>query len=241
MCYNLSMDVFTPLGIVLMSMLILAFLQLEPGIFALFSHYARGKFPTQRRALLTTFYMLGVEIVAAILFICCLLFVNILFYYVFRPENSFLIWIAAGILFALAIVCLLCYYHPGIGSRLFIPRQTADALRHYASRASSRSDAFTLGALTSVLEIPFTLPLFAISAISTIELATVWFPNLLLGLFVILAPLLPLAVIRLKYRAGYNLADFMRARVRTKSFVRLILCFAYTALAVLFICEFSLN
>ena len=241
MCYNLSMDVFTPLGIVLMSMLILAFLQLEPGIFALFSHYARGKFPAQKRALLTTFYMLGAETIAAILFICCLLFVNLLFYYVFRPENSFLIWIAAGILFALALVCLLCYYRPGAGSQLFIPRHAADALRHYAHHANSRSDAFALGALTGILEIPFTLPLFAISAISIIELATAWFPNLFLGLFVILAPLLPLVIIRLKYRAGYHLADFMRARVRAKSFVRLLLCFAYTALAVLFICEFSLH
>lgn len=224
-----------------MSMLILAFLQLEPGIFALFSHYARGKFPTKKRALLTTFYMLGVETVTAFLFICCLLFINILFYYVFRPENSFLVWIATGILFALAIVCLLCYYRRGSGSQLFITRHTAEALRHYASRANTRSDAFTLGALTSVLEIPFTLPLLAISAISVIELSTAWLPNLFLGLFIILAPLLPLVIIRLKYRAGYNLADFMRARVRTKSFIRLLLCFAYTAIAVLFICDFTLS
>ena len=235
MCYNLSMDVFTPLGIVIMSTLILAFLQLESGIFALFSHYARGKFSREKRARLTTFYMLGVETVVAFLFICSLLFVNLVFMYIFRPETSFLLWILVGILFALAIVSLVCYFRPGPGTQLFIPRKAAETLRRYARETDKRSDAFTLA---SVLELPFTLPLFLISAISIIELTTAWFPFLFLALLIILMPLLPLSLIRFKYRAGYNLADIMRARVQAKPLVRLLLCFAYTAIAVLFVVDF---
>lgn len=221
-----------------MSTLILAFLQLQPGIFALFAHYARGKFPRRKRALLTTFFMLGVETVAAFLFICAMLFVNVFFLYAFRPETSFLIWILVGVIFALAIVSLVCYFRPGPGSRLFIPQKAAESLAHYARTASSRSDAFTLGALAGVLELPFTLPLYLISAISIIELAATWSPNLLLSLLIVLAPLFPLVFVRYQYHLGYNLADLMRSRVRNKSFARLILCFAYTSIAVLFVVEF---
>lgn len=239
MCYNLSMSGFTPLGIVILSTLILAFLQLEPGIFALFSHYATGKFSHKKRAILTTFFMLGVETVSACLFICALLFVNLFFMYAFRPETSFLSWIIVCILLILAFVSLFCYYHPGrSGSELFIPRKCAETLDSYAAKVGTRSDAFTLGALSGVLELPFSLPLYIISAIAIVELTIAIPPLILLALLFVLAPLLPLILIRCRFRVGYNLADIIRSRVRNKSAVRLVLAFSYLALAILFMMEF---
>ena len=240
MCYNLSMISFTPLGIVIMSTLILAFLQLEPGIFALFSHYAMGKFNHKKRAMLTTFFMLGVETVSACLFICALLFVNLFFLYAFRPETSFLCWILVGVLVALAIVSLFCYYRPGknTGSQFFIPRKCAETLESYAAKIGTRSDAFTLGALSGVLELPFSLPLYLISAIAIIELSVEQPPLILLALLFILVPILPLALVRCRYRAGFTLADLLRSRERNKSAIRLVLTISYLALAILFIMEY---
>ena len=184
--------------------------------------------------------MLGVETVSACLFICALLFVNLFFLYAFRPETSFLGWIIVGVLIALALVSLFCYYRPGAnsGSQLFIPRKCAETLDSYAAKISTRSDAFTLGALSGVLELPFTLPLYLISAISIIELSLEASPFILLALLFVLVPLLPLVFIRARFRAGYNLADILRSRIRSKPAIRLVLTLSYLTLAILFIMEY---
>ena len=233
-CYNLSMSFFTSLGIVVLSMLILTFLQLTPGVFALFTHYAIGKYGRKKASYITTFYILGVETVAACLFMSTLLFSNLLFFYSMSPGTSYLSWVMAGIMVALAIASFLYYFRGGNGTKLFIPRNCAATLENYAREANSRSDAFILGALSGVLEMPFTLPLYIIGAFSVIEL-TASFPICqLLALAFVIVPTIPLFVIRLKYRAKYNLAEIQRARVHDKKFVRILMCFSYAAIAVLF-------
>ena len=89
--------------------------------------------------------------------------------------------------------------------------------------------------MSGILELPFTLPLYLISAISLIKLTAAFGPSSLLILLVILAPTVPLFFLRLRFRMGYNLADIMRARTRDKSFIRILLVFSYASLAILFI------
>lgn len=235
MCYNQNMSSIISLGIVILSMLILAFLQLTPGVFALFRHYANGRFSRKKAAMLSTFFAIGTETVAASLFICALLSANAFFFYSPRPETGFLSWILVGILLALALICLLCYYRSGTGSQLFIPRRCAAALENYAASATTRSDAFVLGALSGVLELPFTLPLYLISAIALIQLTAAFGPSDLLAIPFILAPTAPLFALRLRFRTNYNLADIMRARAHDKVFIRILLVFSYVSLAILFI------
>ncbi len=67
------------------------------------------------------------------------------------------------------------------------------------------------------------------------ELAADTPAGLFLGLGLALAPVCPLMILRLKYRNGYHLADLQRARVHDKNLVRIVLCFGYTAIAVLLI------
>ena len=227
------MSGITSLEILLLSMLILAFLQLQPGIFAIFMHYASAKFKHRKRSLLATFYILGVETTAACMFICMLLFAN-LFYMLSNPQITF--GVTCGIivvLILLAILSLTCYFRRGRGTKLFIPRHLAKALTNYAQSATTRSDAFVLGALTGVLELPFTLPLYFISAIALV-LFTVALPaGQLFGLAFILAPTIPLFAIRLRYKFGANLAGILRTRFRDKVFVRFFLTLAYATLALL--------
>ena len=232
------MSIMTSGGIVILATLILAFLQLEPGIFALFSHYSSGKFTAKKRALFTTFFMLGVETVSAILFLCSVLFVNIFYFFNTRPEATFSAWLLIGILFALAIVSLIGYYRPGSGSRLFIPRKCAATLEHYAANVNSRSDAFVLGAFSGILELPFTLPLYLAAASSIVILSVIWPPSLLLAFVFVFIPLLPLFFLRYRFRLGFNLADIMRTRVRNKNFIRFLLCFAYSVIAILLIINY---
>ena len=68
------MSVFVSVGIVILAMLIMAFLQLSSGVFSLFYHYASGKYSKSRASDMTLFFILGTETAAACLFFCSYLF-----------------------------------------------------------------------------------------------------------------------------------------------------------------------
>ncbi len=234
-CYNLNMSFFVSLGIVFIAMLIMACLQLQPGVFLLFYHYASGKYSKSRTSDMSIFFILGAETAAACLFLCSYYIANLLFFYQFRPETSFFAWVLVGMLMAMALMSFLCYFRPGSGTRLFIPRKCASNLLEHAKSAKSRSDAFTLGALSSICELPFTLPLYIITSVEIIEMSVEFFPSNILTILYIVIPTLPLFFIRWKFQAGYNLADIQRSRVKDKTFTRIILCFSYVTIAILFI------
>lgn len=229
------MSFFISLGIVFLAMLIMASLQLQPGVFALFYHYASGKYSKSRASDMTLFFILGAEVAAACLFLCSYYIVNLFFLYQFRPETSFFAWFIVGILVALAFMSFFCYFRPGPGTRLFISRKCANSLNEHAKTAKSRSDAFTLGALSGIYEIPFTLPLYFITSMEIMEMSVEFFPSHLLTILYIIIPTLPLFFIRWKFQTSHNLANIQRSRVKDKIFTRLILCFSYIAITVLFI------
>lgn len=229
------MSFFISLGIVILAMLIMASLQLQPGVFALFCHYASGKYSKKRASDLTLFFILGAETVSACLFLCAYYLANLFFFYQFRPETSFFAWVMVGILIALSLMSLFCYFRPGPGTKLFISRQCAKNLGTHARLAKSRSDAFLLGAFSSVCELLFTLPLYVITSIEIMEMAVEFSPSHLLTLLYIIVPIIPLFIIRWRFHLGHNLADIQKSRVKDKNFTRIILCFSYLSITILFI------
>ena len=229
------MSFFISLGIVILAMVIMASLQLQPGVFALFYHYASGKYSKTRTSDLTIFFILGAETAAACLFLCSYYITNLFFFYQFQPETSFFAWIIAGILITLSITSLIYYFRPGPGTKLFISRKYAKNLNAHARIAKSRSDAFILGALSGIYELPFTLPLYFITSIEIIEMTTESFSGHLLTLLYIITPIIPLLIIRWRFQTGHNLADIERSRVKDKKFIRIILSLSYLSIAILFI------
>lgn len=234
-CYNLSMSFFVSLGIVIIAMLIMACLQLQSGLFSLFYHYASGKYSKAKASRLTIFFIFGAEIAAACLFLSSYYIANLLFLYQFRPETSFFAWIIVGMLMAMALMSALCYFRRGSGTRLFISRKCANNLNLHAKNAKSTSDAFALGALSSVCELPFTLPLYIVTSMEIIEMTVEFYPSHILTILYIIIPTIPLFVIRWRFKNGYNLADIQRSRAKDKNFTRIILCFSYIAITILFI------
>lgn len=229
------MSFFVSLGIVFIAMLIMACLQLQPGVFALFYHYASGKFSKKRTSDLTLFFILGAETAAACLFVCSYYIANLFFLYEFRPETSFFAWILIGMLMAMALMGFLCYFRPGDGTKLFIPRKCATSLDLSTRNTKTRSDAFTLGALSGICELPFTLPLYIVTSIEIMEMTAEFLPSNILTILYIVVPTIPLFVTRWKFQTGSNLADIQRSRVKDKAFTRIILCFSYVTIAILFI------
>lgn len=233
------MSVFISVGIVILAMLIMASLQLVPGVFALFYHYASGKYTEQKVSRLALFYIIGVEIIAAFLFVAAFYLSYVLFINDLDPHNNILTWTFVGILIALALASFFFYFRSPrskSSSELFIPRKFAASLDSYARKVKSPSDAFALGALANIPELIFTLPLYIITATEIMYMHTEYLADDFLTVLYIVISAIPLLISYYSFRSGHTLADIMRLRIRDKTFHRLCLSLSYLTIAVLIIC-----
>ena len=231
------MSVLTSLGILILSMLILAFLQLVPGIFALFSHHVSGKYSRLKASDLTIFFIVGAEtaITLILLTIYVVLANSALLAYV--TTTRCFAWIIAGILAAIGLLILFCYFRKSPGTELFISRRLAQGYQHKITTVKSRSDAFILGFFAALPELIFTLPIFIISTIVIMQIGPD--PLARAGLIVLVAicAILPLFIIHSSFAIGHSLADFIKFRFRNKPFFRFCLCFLYLLVALLIVLE----
>lgn len=230
------MSAFISLGIVILAMLIMASLQLTPGVFALFYHYALGNFSKAKASHLSIFFIIGTEIIAACLYLSIFYLTCIFFFDNLHPETSILFWALAGIFIALGIISFFFYFRSGAGTKLFVPRKYAEALDLNAKSIKTCSDAFMLGALAGTYELAFTLPLYIVTCIEIMHMGIEGFASNFLTIVYILVPVIPLFFIRWKYQTGHNLADIQKSRVRDKFFTRFIIAFSYILIAILIIC-----
>ena len=229
------MGVFTSLGIVIVAMVIMGSLQLSPGIFALFYHYASGKFSKKKTAHLAFFFILGIEVLSACIFLFSHYAVYALFIGQSNPLDSILYWAIAGILLALSGASFFFYFRRGSGTKLFIPREYARSLNNYAKSVKDPIDAFTLGAFSTICELLFTLPLYLVTALELMRMDTEFFTSPLLTVIYIIVPTIPLFIMRLQFKNDYNLADIQRTRVKDKNFTRITLGVCYFSVAILII------
>lgn len=229
------MSVFISLGIIVLSILIMTFLTLTSGVFALFNHYAYGKYSRKKAETLTFYFILGYETMSSCVFLSVYLLVAIAVADLSHLGTNIMTWILLGIIIALAFISLFFYYRRGPGTRLFIPRTIATSLLHHAKTAKTRSDAFTLGALSSTPELIFTLPLYIITSAEILQLSTTHPGSSLLTVFYIVVPTIPLFIERWRFHLGHNLADAARSRVHNKNFTRFFLCLNYFLIAFLII------
>ncbi len=201
--------------------LILDLLQLAPGVFALFYHYALGKFGKKVARLLGTFFVFGFLFTSISLFLATFLLTE---------DSELLRAIMAGIFIALGVAGGVFYYRRGSGSRLYISRRLAHAFQEGAKNPKGPIEAFLLGAVSGVTECIFTVPLFIMATlqIKTFESGIIQF-DLAAALFAIV--IIPFLIIFVAYQSGANLADIMRMRARNKGFNRLMLCFLFMLLA----------
>ena len=236
--YNFSMSVFISVGIVILAMLIMASLQLVPGVFALFYHYASGKYSHKKVSALSLCFILGAEIIAVVLFVSALYISYTLFINDLDPHNNVLTWMFIGILIALSIASFFFYFRNSRGddSKLFIPRDFAQSLDLRARKVKKPSDAFALGVFSNVPELIFTFPLYIITATEIMYMHTEYLADDFLTVLYIIISAIPLLITYYSFRSGKNLADIMRSRIRDKAFHRLCLSLSYATIAILIIC-----
>lgn len=198
-------------------------MQLVPGIFALFYHYALGKKSVKKADDLSLYFIFGTETFVAVVWFLAFFILPII------PKPLF--WIIAGVLIAESLISLFFYYRKGHGTALFLPRHSAKVLEEHAKNVKTNSDAFVLGFFANTPELFFTLPLYFIAV--AILTRDYFFPYAAYIIISILLTILPLFVIHILYRTDHNLAEIERSRVRLKPFVRLFLSVMFLMLAAL--------
>ena len=228
------MSVLTSVGIMLLSMLVMALLQLVPGVFAIFSHYANGKYSRNKATDLATFFILGAESAVVVIFLSVYAILCATPAMTYVVDSELFGWIIAGVFIALALVVLGLYYRKSKGSELFIPRSFASNLRARLPGIKSRSDAFTMGLFSTVPELVITLPLYIIVAVTVMRLGETSPERAGMIMLFTLAAVAPLLIMHTvsHYR---NMADYMRFRFRHKNFFRFMIALCYLLIAGLII------
>lgn len=227
------MSIIISLGIIVFAMLIVASLQLVPGVFLLFYHHALGRFSKAKASDFALFFMLGVETISVFLFLSLYYLICIFFFDGVNTNNLILNWIIIGIMLALSLASIFFYYRRGKGTKLFLPRTYATVLNSDAKMVKNRSDAFLLGAFSGTFELIFTLPLYLLSSIEIIKIESYGFPANLLAILFVFAPLIPLLASYSYFATNFNLADLIKNRFKVKPFIRFILSFSYFMIAIL--------
>ncbi|MCR5700320.1 MAG: hypothetical protein K6G49_02735 [Candidatus Saccharibacteria bacterium] len=227
------MSVLTAVGILVLAMLIMASLQLVPGIFALFSHYVAGKYPRSRATDLSTFFILGVETSVVVIFFCTYAILCCSPAVTFIVDSDIFAWTMAGIFIALTLGILGFYFRKGPGTKLFISRRLASNFNAKVIATKTRSDAFTLGLTASVPELIFTLPIYLMAAISIMRLDSTPLERAGIILLFAIVSVFPLIIIH--HLSNHNFADFIKFRFKNKAFFRFVLALFYLFIAALII------
>ena len=228
------MSIFTSLGIFIISGLIIASLKLIPGVFALFYHYASGKYSAKKVSDLSIFFVLGAETLPVLIFVILNLASRTLLFTDITLTENIIIATASGLLFALSFSTFFFYYRKSKGTELFISRKTAGRLVKRACAIKSRSDAFFLGFISGLPELIFTLPLYTIVLIEISNNPDIISVSSFLLIFILFI-ITPLFLIYSYFRNDNNLANFERLRVKNKPFFRSFIASLYALLAILLI------
>lgn len=211
------MDMFIPLSEVILAALVHASLQLQLGALLLLYHASLGKHVRKKTKTIVSSYIAGIGTlvflaVAAICFIFDRYFGKALY-----PEEMAIV---ISMLLALALIVWTLYYKRGKSTELWLPRTVARFIDKRAKETNSKTEAFSLGVLTSLAEMPFTLVLFIVAANSILKLSGLW--QISAVVIYTMITLLPPIILRIAVRRGETIANIQRWRVQHKTFMRVI-------------------
>lgn len=211
------MDMVIPFSEVFLAAVIHATLQLELGTLLLLYHASLGKHVKKRTKNLVSSYIAGV---GSLVFLGIAAVAFILDRYFEKPLWTEELIIVVAMLVALAIATWGFYYRRGRSTELWLPRSVARFIDKRAKETNSNTEAFSLGVLTSLAEMPFTLVLTVIAANSILALPTPY--QLLAVVLYTVVAITPPIIVRLAVRRGQTIADIQRWRVKHKNFLKII-------------------
>ena len=224
---------FVALGIVLLSGVVHATLQLGLGCLLLLYHASLGRHIRAKTRNLVGSFISGVGLMVFLtLAAACFLIA------VIANDGLSTVSLVAliSIMLVLAIIMWFFYYRRGRSTELWLPKIVARYIDGRAKVTESNTEAFSLGLLACFAEMPFTLVLIIVSANSILVLPQLW-QGIAIVSYTVLA-ILPLIVLRYAIRSGQTVVDVQKWRVKNKTFLRTISGVGFVVLG-LFILAFK--
>lgn len=221
------MDMVIPFMEVFLAALIHASMQLSLGALLLLYHASLGKHIKKKTRSLVDSYIAGIGTLVflglgTVAFIFDRYFNESLY-----PEE---LMIVIGMLVALAIAVWSIYYRRGRSTELWLPRTVARFVDRRAKETNSNTEAFSLGMLTSLAEMPFTLVLIVVAANSMLQMELLQ-QLIALTLYTIIS-IIPPIILRLAIRRGKTVVDVQRWRVKNKTFLKVLTGVGFLVLAI---------
>ena len=206
-----------PFSEVFLAAVIHATLQLSLGALLLLYHASLGKHVRKKTRFLVDSYISGMGM---LVFLGVAATIFILDRYFEKPLYIEELIIVVGMLVALAIAAWFFYYRRGKSTELWLPRSVARFIDKRAKTTNSNTEAFSLGVLTSLAEMPFTIVLFVVAANSILVLPHLY--QILAVAMYTMITIIPPVALRLAIRKGQTVVDIQRWRVKHKMFFRLL-------------------
>lgn len=206
-----------PFSEVFLAAVIHATLQLSLGSLLLLYHASLGKHVKKKTRFLVDSYIAGL---VTLVFLTLATMIFILDRYFEKALYVEELVIVIGMLVALAIAMWAFYYRRGKSTELWLPRSVARFISRRAKETNSNTEAFSLGLLTSLAEMPFTLVLIVVAANSILVLPPLY-QILAVELYAV-TTIIPPTILRIMIRKGQTVADIQRWRVKHKIFFRVL-------------------
>lgn len=214
-----------PYNEVFLAAIIHATLQLELGALLLLYHASIGKHVKKRTKQLVSSYISGIGMLIFLLLATVAFLLDRYFGGALYAEE---ITIVVIMLFAIAVVAWVFYYRRGRSTELWLPRSVARFIDKRAKITSSNTEAFSLGVLTSLAEMPFALVLLVVAANSILRLPALH-QLIALALYTLIT-ILPSIIFRLAVRKGQTVVQVQRWRVKHKTFFRILTAVGFVVL-----------
>ena len=218
------------MGTIIFSALICAMFQFSLGSLLLLYHASMGNHVRKKTKSLASSFISGVCLMIFLL-LATACFLSLAFFG--TPLPKLVLSALTGILISISLFILFFYFRTGrttsSTTELWLPKPISYFINSRAKTTNDNSEAFSLGLLTVLGEIPFTCTLFFLAGSSILTLSE-GYEALSLALFSIIS-VLPLLILRLSIRKGKTVAEIQRWRVKNKNFFKVLICLSLVALA----------
>lgn len=221
------MEMLVPFGIVLLAALIQASMQLNLGTLLLLYHASLGKHVRRKTRHIVDSYITGVATLIVLMLATLILILDRYFGGALYVEE---ILIVITMMVAIAVLIWMFYYRSGRSTELWLPRSVAGFINHRAKLTDSNVEGFSLGALTSLAEMPFTLVLLIVTANSVLALPALY--QLIAVLVYAVITIFPLVGFRIAIRRGQTVVSIQRWRIKNKNFLRFLTGLGFIVLGI---------
>ena len=217
-------------GTILLAALVHATLQLGLGALLLLYHASLGKHIKKKTKQLVSNYILGTALLIILTVTAAAFIINAITSSSLSPE---VLAILVGILFMLAIIIWFFYYRTRRSTELWLPKSVSRYISNRAKLTESNTEAFSLGMLSSLAEMPFSIILMIIAGNSIIGLPAEL--QILSIAFYSFITILPLFILRFSIRRGNTVVDIKKWRVKNKEFLKIMTGIGFMTLALFII------